>query len=82
MEEIIQMFPVVLEYYRRKEIRQRLAASTLRTSRGDFHIRAMTNYLEESPEGIFVIERHVPPDLSEDRAILLTALENLMKGRE
>ena len=79
-EELIQQFPVVLEYYQRSDIRRRTGESGLRTTRADFHIRTIISYLEESVEGIFVIERHLPPDLVEDRAILFRALENAARG--
>ena len=61
-------------------IRRRTGESGLRTTRADFHIRTIISYLEESMEGIFVIERHLPPDLAEDRAIIFRALENAARG--
>ena len=76
MEEMLQQFPILLEHYLRHDIRQRLTNSTLRTVKVDFHIQAIVNYLESSDEGIFAIDRHFPPDLVEDRAILLRAFEN------
>jgi hypothetical protein len=76
-EDLLQRFPILLEYYVHAEIRQRLAASDLRSQRGEFHVRAMCNYLEESTEGIFVIERHMPPDMADDRAILLRTFDAL-----
>ena len=75
-EQVIQHFPVVLEYYQRSDIRRRVGESGLKTTRADFHIQTIVNYLEGSTEGIFVIERHLPPDMVEDRALLLMALEN------
>ncbi len=79
-EELIQHFPVVLEYYQRSDIRRPTGESELRTLRADFHIRTIISYLEESVEGIFVIERHLLPDLDEYRAILLMALQNAVRG--
>ena len=79
-EELRVLFAVVLEYYQRSDIRRRTGESGLRTTRADFHIRTIISYLEESVEGIFVIERHLPPDMVEDRAILLKALENAARG--
>ena len=78
--ELIQHFPVVLEYYQRSDIRRRTGESGLRTTRADFHIRTIVSCLEESEEGIFVIERHLPPDMVEDRALLFSALENAARG--
>jgi len=79
MEELCHCFPVILEYYLRSEIHQRLAATQLKNTRAEFHIQTMINYLEESSEGVFVIERHLPPDLPEDRRILLEALDNVLE---
>ncbi len=76
-EELLQCFPILLEYHVHADIRQRLSTSGLRSQRSEFHIRAMCNYLEESTAGIFVIERHMPPDMAEDRAILLRAFDAL-----
>ena len=75
IHELVERFPVLLEYHLRSDIRRRVSASGLRSVRGDFHVQTICRYLEQSPEGIFIIERHVPPDLDEDRAILLQALE-------
>lgn len=79
MEELCQNFPVILEYYLRPDIHQRLSATQLQNMRAEFHIQTMIKYLEESSEGVFVIERHFPPDLPEDRAILLEALDNVLE---
>lgn len=76
-EELLQKFPILLEYHLRSEIRQRLAHSALRTTRAEFHIQVLCNYLEASGEGLFVIDRHLPPDLAEDRAILMRAFDAL-----
>ena len=73
--ELIERFPVLLEYHLRSDIRRRVSASALRSARGDFHVQTICRYLEESPDGVFVIERHLPPDLEEDRALLLQALQ-------
>ena len=62
VHELVERFPVLLEYH-------------LRSARGDFHVQTICRYLEQSSEGVFVIERHLPPDLEEDRALLLQALE-------
>jgi len=43
---MLQQFPILLEHYLRHDIRQRLANSTLRTTKADFHIQAIVNYLE------------------------------------
>lgn len=77
-QDLLAQFPILLEYYVHADIRQRLAASGIRSDRGDFHIRAMCNYLENSPSGIFVIERHMPPEMAEDRAILLRTFDALV----
>lgn len=82
VHELIERFPVLLEYYLRSDIRRRAAASGLRSARGDFHIQTITNYLEASADGVFAIERHVPPDLDEDRALLLRAFERAVGGVE
>ena len=74
-DELIRSFPVVLEYYLRSDIRGRISGSALRSTRADFHIETIVNYLQTSPQGIFVIERHLPPDLGADRLILLHALD-------
>ena len=74
-DELIQRFPIVLEYYLRSDIRERILRSALRTTRAEFHIETIVNYLESSTEGTFVIERHLPPDMGGDRAILLRALD-------
>ncbi len=75
VHELIERFPVLLEYHLRSDIRRRVSASGLRSVRGDFHVQTICRYLEQSSEGVFVIERHLPPDLEEDRALLLQALE-------
>ena len=75
MHELTQQFPVLLEHYLRQEIRRRIGDGTLRVARSDFHIQTMTRYLEESEEGVFVLERHLPPDMEEDRVILHQAFE-------
>lgn len=72
-DELLQQFPVLLEYYLRSDILKRLHESALKTTRSDFHIQTISNYLEESTAGVFVIERHLPPDLEVDRAILMEA---------
>ena len=77
-EELFQQFPILLEHYLRSEIRQRLAHCSLRTTRAEFHIQALCNYLEVSNEGLFVIDRHLPPDLAEDRAVLMRAFDRLI----
>ncbi len=79
MEELLQQYPILLEHYLRDEIRHRLAVCTLRTTKADFHIQAIVNYLEESTEGLFAIERHFPPDLGADRAVLLEAYESVLQ---
>ena len=79
-EELRVLFAVVLEYYRRGDIRRRTGESGLRTTRADFHIRTIISYLEESVEGIFAIESRLPPGMGEDRAVLLKALENPARG--
>ena len=76
MHELTQQFPVLLEHYLRREIRRRVADATLRVDRSDFHIQTMTRYLEDSDEGVFVLERHLPPDMEEDRLILHQAFES------
>ncbi|MBN99032.1 MAG: hypothetical protein CME16_07255 [Gemmatimonadetes bacterium] len=80
MEEMLQQFPVLLEHYLRRDIRRRLTSTALRTAKADFHIQAIVNYLESSEEGLFVIDRHFPPDLVEDRGILLRAFELTCRG--
>ena len=77
-EDLLKRFPILLEYYVHADIRQRLAASRIRSERGEFHIRAMCNYLEDTSKGTFVIERHMPPDMAEDRAILLRTFDALV----
>ena len=77
-EDLLERFPILLEYYVHADIRQRLAASRIRSERGEFHIRAMCNYLEDASKGTFVIERHMPPDMAEDRAILLRTFDALV----
>lgn len=75
-EELIEQFPILLEHYLRQDMAARLGQTTLSTARADFHIQTIINYLRESPQGVFVIERHLPPDMEGDRAIMLTALAN------
>ena len=41
MDELIQQFPILLEHYLRREVRQRLADCTMRTARAEFHIQAV-----------------------------------------
>ena len=77
-EELYQQFPILLEHYMRSEVRQRLASCSLRTLRAEFHIQTLCNYLEVSTESLFVIDRHLPPDLAEDRAILMLAFDALV----
>ena len=77
-EELFQQFPILSEHYLRSEISQRLAHCSLRTPRAEFHIQALCNYLEVSNEGLFVIDRHLPPDLAEDRAILRRDFDRLL----
>ena len=79
MEELLQQYPILLEHYLRNEIHRRLAICTLRTTKADFHIQAIINYLEDSSTGEFAIERHFPPDLGADRVILLTAFEAVLE---
>ena len=81
-EELYKQFPILLEHYMCSEIRQRLAHCSLRTTRTEFHIQALCNYLEVSSEGIFVIDRHLPPDLAEDRALLMQAFDALVNRGE
>ncbi|SVC56977.1 uncharacterized protein METZ01_LOCUS309831 [marine metagenome] len=50
----------------------------MRTTKGEFHIQALCNYLEVSNEGLFVIDCYLPPDLAEDRAILMRAFDRLL----
>jgi hypothetical protein len=80
LQELIQGFPVLLEHHLRSELRQRVTASGLRTLRGDFHVQAICRYLEDSEDGLFAIERHLPPDLEEDHALLLQALQRAATG--
>jgi hypothetical protein len=75
VEELVQRFSVVLEYYTRSDIRNRLGGSTLRWSRGDFHSQTIVNCLQSPSEGILVIERRLPPHMEEDLAISLGAPE-------
>jgi len=75
LHELIQGFPILLEHHLRSELRQRVTASGLRTLRGDFHVQAICRYLDDSEDGVFTIERHLPPDLEEDHALLLKALQ-------
>ena len=77
-EDLLEQFPILLEYYVHADIRQRLAGSGIRSERGEFHIRAMCNYLEDAPKGTFVIERHMPSEMAEDRAILLRTFDALV----
>lgn len=77
-EDLLARFPILLEHYIHAEVRRRLAASGIRSERGEFHIRAMCNYLKDSPNGTFVIERHMPPEMAEDRAILLRTFDALV----
>ena len=77
-EELFHQFPILLEHYLRSEIRLRLAGCTLRTSRAEFHIQTLCNYLDVSSDGVFVIDRHMPADLAEDRAILMRAFDSLV----
>ncbi len=79
MQELLHQYPILLEHYLRDDIRRRLAACTLRTTKADFHIQSIVNYLEESAEGTFAIERHFPPDLGADRAVLLEAYETVIE---
>ncbi|MDA0333844.1 MAG: hypothetical protein O2782_01625, partial [bacterium] len=65
----------------RSELRQRVTASDLRTLRGDFHVQTICRYLEDSADGVFAIERHLPPDLEEDHALLLKALQRAAAER-
>ena len=82
MEEMLQQYPILLEHYLRRDIRQRLANCTLRTTKVDFHIQVIVNYLEGSTDGVFDIDRHFPPDLVEDRGILLQAFERVLAGSD
>lgn len=75
--DLLEQFPILLEYHVHADIRQRLGRSGLRTSRGEFHIRTICQYLENSDNGVFVIERHLPPDMAEDRAVLMKAFDAL-----
>jgi len=81
-EEVLQQFPILLEYHLHAEIRQRLGRSGLRAARGEFHISTICNYLESSDIGVFVIERHLPPDMGEDRAVLMKAFDALWDAGE
>ena len=76
VEELLRRFPVILEYYLRNDIQKRVDSSALHTSQADFHIETIVNYLETSAEGVFVLERHLTPDMVKDRIILLRAFEN------
>ena len=78
--ELVQRFPVLLEYHLRSDILQRVRASGLCSMRGQFHVQAIHRYLEDSADGAFVIDRHLPPDMGEDRALLLRALDRA-RGR-
>lgn len=80
LHELVAGFPVLLEHHLRSDLRQRVAASGLRTLRGDFHVQTICRYLEDSPEGVFAIDRHVPPDLEEDRDLLLQAFERTLRA--
>lgn len=73
--EVTRTFPILLEHHLRSDVRQRVAASGLRTMRGEFHVQTIHRYLEDSVDGVFVIERHVPPDMEEDLQLLLQALQ-------
>ncbi len=75
LHELLQGFPVLLEHHLRSELRQRVTAADLRTLRGDFHVQTICRYLEDSADGVFAIERHLPPDLEEDHELLLKALQ-------
>lgn len=75
LQELTAGFPILFEHHLRSDIRRRVAASGLRTLRGDFHVQTICRYLEDSDDGVFVIERHLPPDMEEDHALLLKALQ-------
>lgn len=78
--ELVQRFPVLLEFHLRTEILQRVGASGVRSVRGEFHVQTVCRYLEDSADGVFVVDRHLPPDMDEDRALLLSALQRA-RGR-
>jgi hypothetical protein len=80
-EELVQQFPILLDHYLRRDMVRRLSDTTLTSARADFHIQTIINYLKESPEGVFVIERHLPPDMIGDRQIMLAALDNAAGSR-
>ena len=82
MDELVHQFPILLEHYLRREVRQRLADCTMLTTKAEFHVQAIINYLENSSNGVFVIDRHFPPDLAEDRGVLLKAFERTRAGEE
>lgn len=75
LQELTAGFPILFEHHLRSDIRKRVAASGLRTLRGDFHVQTICKYLDESDDGVFAIERHLPPDMTEDHALLLQALQ-------
>ena len=81
-EELVRKFPILLEHHLRQDMVARLNDTTLSTARADFHIQTIINYLNESPKGVFVIERHLPPDMEGDRAVMLAALENAMDQQQ
>jgi hypothetical protein len=82
MEELLHQYPILLEHYLRGDIRHRLATCTLRTTKASFHIQTIVNYLEDSPEGMFTIERHFPPDMGDDRAVLIEAYETVLEQEQ
>ena len=75
VDELTRKFPVILEYYLRKEIQTKVDSSALRTAQADYHIETIVNYLETSTEGTFNLESHLTPDMVKDRLILLRAFE-------
>ena len=81
-EELVRKFPILLEHHLRRDMVARLNDTTLSTARADFHIQTIINYLNESPKGVFVIERHLPPDMEGDRAVMLAALENALDQQQ
>jgi|TARA_B110000116_G_C16440294_1_gene404560 hypothetical protein len=75
LHDLLQNFPILLEHHLRSDVRRQVAISGLRTLRGDFHVQTICRYLEDSDDGVFSIERHLPPDMEEDLTLLLKALE-------
>lgn len=73
--EPVPHFPVLLEYHPRSDILQRVRISGLLSMRGEFHVQALSRHLEDSADGVLAIDRHLPPDMEKDRALLLRALD-------